>query len=124
MADLETWRQWIQKGWMLSPRPLVILSLWRLNQETCYFSTGLPIDLFFFHYPANYLFSNLLHTSGPNVSKEKRWNLVLAYNQVANAPYHNTFLQRPEKLNIVEDGDVSGQVTVEQVLEPDFILQG
>ena len=26
-------------------------------------------------------FSNLLHTSGPNVSKDRRWNLVLAYNQ-------------------------------------------
>ena len=25
--------------------------------------------------------SNLLHTSGPNISKDRRWNLVLAYNQ-------------------------------------------
>ena len=32
-------------------------------------------DVLFFH-------SNLLHTSGPNISPGKRWNLVLAFNQV------------------------------------------
>ena len=31
-------------------------------------------DALFFH-------SNLLHTSGPNISPDKRWNLVLAFNQ-------------------------------------------
>ena len=28
-----------------------------------------------------FFLSNLLHTSGPNISKDRRWNLVLAYNQ-------------------------------------------
>ena len=27
--------------------------------------------------------SNLLHSSGPNLSQDRRWNLVLAYNQVS-----------------------------------------
>lgn len=49
-----------------------------------------PGDVLFFHRFhelfdfLKYLFncSNLLHTSGPNTSTQKRWNLVLAYNQV------------------------------------------
>ena len=68
------------------------------------------------------LFSNLLHTSGPNVSSEKRWNLVLAYNQVVNAPYHNTFLQRPEKIDIVEDGDVVTKNRCISTIDKKFIV--
>jgi len=66
----------------------------------------MPGDVLFFH-------SNLLHTSGPNTSKDKRWNLVLAYNQVENAPYHDKFLPAPKKLIIAEDEDVikSGQTS-------------
>ena len=52
-----------------------------------------PGDVLFFHrdfsqtvkviiMPKIFLFSNLLHTSGPNTSLDPRWNLVLAYNQV------------------------------------------
>ena len=58
-----------------------------------------PGDVLFFH-------SNLLHTSGPNTSREKRWNLVLAYNQLENAPYHNKFLPSPSRISLVDDSDI------------------
>ena len=68
------------------------------------------------------LFSNVLHSSGPNTSLDKRWNLVLAYNQVQpfsararfihevfqvqNAPLTSGFLPPPQPLILVEDEDV------------------
>ena len=58
-----------------------------------------PGDVLFFH-------SNLLHTSGPNTSRDKRWNLVLAYNQLENAPYHNRFLPSPTRISLVDDSDI------------------
>jgi len=39
-----------------------------------------PGDVLFFH-------SNLLHSSGPNISPQSRWNLVLAFNQVRLAGF-------------------------------------
>ena len=33
---------------------------------------------------SNLLSSNVLHSSGPNASLDRRWNLVLAYNQVSH----------------------------------------
>lgn len=59
-----------------------------------------PGDCLFFH-------SNLLHTSGPNISQDKRWNLVLAYNQVDNAPRDGGFLPPPSPILIVEDSHVN-----------------
>ena len=38
--------------------------------------------LLFAMHPSSCPCSNLLHTSGPNTSPDRRWNLVLAYNQV------------------------------------------
>ena len=68
------------------------------------------------------LSSNVLHSSGPNTSLDRRWNLVLAYNQVsaqswntkswttffqvANAPLTPGFLPPPQPLLLVEDEDV------------------
>ena len=43
-----------------------------------------PGDVLFFH-------SNLLHTSGPNLSPDKRWNLVLAFNQVRHCVQTSTY---------------------------------
>lgn len=73
-----------------------------------------PGDVLFFH-------SNLLHTSGPNISKDRRWNLVLAYNQVCNAPFHNKFLQQPSKLNIVANDDVVRKHSVISSTPKNFI---
>ena len=35
--------------------------------------------------------SNVLHSSGPNTSLDRRWNLVLAYNQVLLQSCHTNF---------------------------------
>lgn len=61
-----------------------------------------PGDCLFFH-------SNLLHSSGPNTSQDYRRNLVLAYNQVTNAPPISNFLPEPRKLTVVEDPMVLSQ---------------
>jgi len=61
-----------------------------------------PGDCLFFH-------SNLLHSSGPNYSPDRRWNLVLAYNQVPNAPISSNFLPPPKPLIVVEDDMVVSQ---------------
>jgi len=73
-----------------------------------------PGDVMFFH-------SNLLHTSGPNTSSGHRRNLVLAYNQVCNAPLESTFLPPPLKLTIVEDTDVHEKARRVSSIDKEFI---
>ena len=49
--------------------------------------------------------ANLLHTSGKNESKDmRRWALVLVFNKVANAPFHNRFLPPPVRLQKEQNG--------------------
>jgi len=74
-----------------------------------------PGDCLFFH-------SNVLHSSGPNTSLDRRWNLVLAYNQVKNAPVVPGFLPPPQPLHVVEDRDVLAKARAESSIPKMFIL--
>eukprot|EP00092_Neocalanus_flemingeri_P059564 GFUD01071221.1.p1 GENE.GFUD01071221.1~~GFUD01071221.1.p1 ORF type:complete len:299 (-),score=117.54 GFUD01071221.1:88-945(-) len=73
-----------------------------------------PGDVLFFH-------SNLLHTSGPNISPDKRWNLVLAFNQTSNQPYHERFLPPVSKLEMVEDAMILSNHTKQSTIDKRFI---
>lgn len=72
-------------------------------------------DALFFH-------SNLLHTSGPNISPDKRWNLVLAFNQINNTPYHERFLPPVSKLEVVDDEDIVANHTIVSNIDKKFIV--
>jgi len=74
-----------------------------------------PGDCLFFH-------SNVLHSSGPNTSLDKRWNLVLAYNQVQNAPLTSGFLPPPQPLILVEDEDVLAKARAESTISKMYMV--
>lgn len=74
-----------------------------------------PGDCLFFH-------SNLLHSSGPNLSQDRRWNLVLAYNQVRNRPLQSSFLPPPQPLLLVEDHLVVDEARTNSTTGKDYIV--
>ena len=58
-----------------------------------------PGDALFFH-------CNLLHSSGSNLSKDRRWALIYSYNLASNSPFLESHNPSYQKLEKVEDAEL------------------